>query len=71
MDSYAKKHHDPRGPHHFQIFVFRLIHLSRLNWTYFTAVNYTDEQAVSVMSVLYLSPPHEMFTGSVRYIVKV
>ena len=38
-----KEHH---GPLIFMIFVFWMIHLNRLNWTYFIAVNYTDEPAV-------------------------
>ena len=37
----------PDSPIIFICFIFRLIHLNRLNWTYFVAVNYTDEPAVS------------------------
>ena len=37
----------PHGPLIFMIFIVWLIHLNRLNWTSFIAVNYTDEPAVS------------------------
>ena len=50
MDSYANKASwppmAPHGPPHFMIFIFGLIHLKRLNWTQFIAVNYTDEPSV-------------------------
>ena len=47
MDIYAKKSiMAPYGPLIFTIFIFWLIHLNRLNWTYFIAVNYTYEPAV-------------------------
>ena len=47
MYIYAKKKNiiAPHGPFIFVIFILWLIHLTRLNWTYFIAVNYTDDSA--------------------------